>query len=192
MIHTFKMGFPGGSASKESTCNAGDTSLIPGSGRSPGEGKWQPTPVFLPGNSHGQKHLVGYSVWDCKRVGQDLVAKQKLLRYENKQEGAFPTCSTAYRQIVESNSSLVCVAQANRVQHLLNNGVNKWTLYLSLVPFQAALSAMKGQHRSALTQGVGQDPSPPVSCLRTFKSSLIFSDTCEPGLILMLCWSKIG
>ena len=125
MIHTFKMGFPGGSASKESTYNAGDTSLIPGSGRSPGEGKWQPTPVFLPGESHGQKHLVGYSVWDCKRVGQDLVAKQKLLRYENKQEGAFPTCSTAYRQIVESNSSLVCVAQANRVQHLLNNGVNK-------------------------------------------------------------------
>ena len=32
------MGFPGSSAGKESTCNAGDLSLIPGSGRSPGEG----------------------------------------------------------------------------------------------------------------------------------------------------------
>ena len=32
------MGFPGNSAGKESTCNAGDPSLIPGSGRSPGEG----------------------------------------------------------------------------------------------------------------------------------------------------------
>ena len=32
------MGFPGGSAGKESTCNAGDPSSIPGSGRSPGEG----------------------------------------------------------------------------------------------------------------------------------------------------------
>ena len=31
-------GFPGGSAGKESTCNAGDPSLIPGLGRSPGEG----------------------------------------------------------------------------------------------------------------------------------------------------------
>ena len=30
--------FPGGSAGKESTCNTGDPSLIPGSGRSPGEG----------------------------------------------------------------------------------------------------------------------------------------------------------
>ena len=33
------MGFPGGSAGKESTCNAGDPGLIPGSGRSPGEEK---------------------------------------------------------------------------------------------------------------------------------------------------------
>ena len=30
-------GFPGGSAGKESACNAGDPGLIPGSGRSPGE-----------------------------------------------------------------------------------------------------------------------------------------------------------
>ena len=32
------MGFPGSSAGKESTCNAGDLGLIPGLGRSPGEG----------------------------------------------------------------------------------------------------------------------------------------------------------
>ena len=32
------MGFPGGSAGKESACNAGDPDSIPGSGRSPGEG----------------------------------------------------------------------------------------------------------------------------------------------------------
>ena len=35
-------GFPGSSAGKESTCSAGDPSLIPGSGRSPGEGKGYP------------------------------------------------------------------------------------------------------------------------------------------------------
>ena len=33
------MGFPGGSAGKESACNAGDLGSIPGLGRSPGEGK---------------------------------------------------------------------------------------------------------------------------------------------------------
>ena len=28
--------------------------------------KWQPTPVFLPGESHGQRSLAGYSPWGCK------------------------------------------------------------------------------------------------------------------------------
>ena len=36
------LGFPGGSVGKESTCNAGDLGLIPGLGRSPGEGKGYP------------------------------------------------------------------------------------------------------------------------------------------------------
>ena len=36
------LGFPGGSAGKESTCNVGDLGLIPGLGRSPGEGKGYP------------------------------------------------------------------------------------------------------------------------------------------------------
>ena len=38
MRHTLIKGFPGGSAGKESTCNAGDLGSIPGLGRSPGEG----------------------------------------------------------------------------------------------------------------------------------------------------------
>ena len=36
------MGFPSGSAGKESACNAGDLGSIPGLGRSPGEGKGYP------------------------------------------------------------------------------------------------------------------------------------------------------
>ena len=36
------LGFPGGSAGQESTCSAGDPGSIPGSGRSPGEGKGYP------------------------------------------------------------------------------------------------------------------------------------------------------
>ena len=43
------------------TGNIRDAGLIPGLGRSPGRGHWQPTPGFLPGESHGQKSLVGYS-----------------------------------------------------------------------------------------------------------------------------------
>ena len=60
------MGFSGGLDAKESACNAGDLGSIPGSGRSPGKTKRQPTPVFLLGKSHGQKSLVGYSPWGHK------------------------------------------------------------------------------------------------------------------------------
>ena len=50
--------YPDGSEAKL-PANAGDMGLIPGSGRSPGGGgKWQPTPVFLPGESHEQKNLL--------------------------------------------------------------------------------------------------------------------------------------
>ena len=37
--------------------------------------KWQPTPVFLSGESHWQRMLVGYSPWSRKRVGQNLVTE---------------------------------------------------------------------------------------------------------------------
>ena len=45
------MGFPGGSDSKEATCNEGNLGSIPGLGRSPWRQAWQPTPVFLLGES---------------------------------------------------------------------------------------------------------------------------------------------
>ena len=46
--------------------NAGDSSSIPGLGRSPRLGKWQPTPVFLPGIFRGQRSLAGYNPWGHK------------------------------------------------------------------------------------------------------------------------------
>ena len=56
---------PSGSDGKERVCHAGDPGLIPGLGRSPGR-KWLPTPVFLPGESHGQRSLVGYHSWGLR------------------------------------------------------------------------------------------------------------------------------
>ena len=47
--------------------NSGDEGLIPGSERSPG-GAWQPTPVFLPGKSCGQRSLAGYSPWVAEEL----------------------------------------------------------------------------------------------------------------------------
>ena len=56
------MDFPGGSDGKESACNVEDPGLIPGSQRSPREGKL-PSPVFLPGEFHRQRNQGGYSPW---------------------------------------------------------------------------------------------------------------------------------
>ena len=61
------LGFPGGSDSKESACNAGDPGSIPRLGRSPGEGNGNPLQsLFLPGEFHGQRSLVGYIPLVCK------------------------------------------------------------------------------------------------------------------------------
>ena len=54
------MGFPGGSDGKESMCSAGDPDSIP-FGKMPSRKEWQPTPVFLTGEFHGQRSLAGYS-----------------------------------------------------------------------------------------------------------------------------------
>ena len=69
-------GFPGGSDGKSCAHNAGDPGSIPRSGKSPGsERKWQPTPVFLLGKSHGQKNL------GSLRVGHDWVTSLSLSRW---------------------------------------------------------------------------------------------------------------
>ena len=46
----------------ESACNAGDVGSIPGLGKSPSEGNGNPLQYFLPGQSHGQRNLAGYSL----------------------------------------------------------------------------------------------------------------------------------
>ena len=55
------MGFPGGSDSKESACNVENLGLIPGLGRSPGEGYGNPFQYSCQENPHGQRSLAGYS-----------------------------------------------------------------------------------------------------------------------------------
>ena len=60
------LGFPGGSDSKESSCNVGDLGSIPGLGRSPGEGTGNPLQYSCLENPHGQRNLAVYSPWGHK------------------------------------------------------------------------------------------------------------------------------
>ena len=64
-------GFPGGSEGKASACDAEDPGLIPGSGRSPGEGNGNPLQYFCLGNpmDRGDWQAMVHGV---TRVGHDL------------------------------------------------------------------------------------------------------------------------
>ena len=59
---------PGGTSGKEPTCQSRrqKRSFDPWVGKYPWSRKWQPTPVFLPGEFHGQRSLAGYSPLGCK------------------------------------------------------------------------------------------------------------------------------
>ena len=65
-------GLPWQPSSKESACQCRRHEFNPWIGKIPRRGKWQPTPAFLPGKSHGQRSLV-----DCKRVRHNLVTTQQ-------------------------------------------------------------------------------------------------------------------
>ena len=63
--HISPRGFPGGSDSKVSACNMGDSGLTPGWGRSPGEGNVNPLQYSCL-EFQEQRSLAGYSPWSRK------------------------------------------------------------------------------------------------------------------------------
>ena len=67
---------------KNPTVHAGDIGLTPGWGRFPWRRAWQPTPVFLPGESHRQRSLVGYKSMGWQKV--KLVVSKALQMAEKK------------------------------------------------------------------------------------------------------------
>ena len=63
---------PGGSDGKESACNAGNLGLIPGSGRSPGEGNCNPLQYFCLDSSMDREAWAGYLLSrELQRIRQD-------------------------------------------------------------------------------------------------------------------------
>ena len=67
------LGFSGGTSDKEPSCQCRRCKshrFDPWIRKTPWRKPWQPTPVFLPGQSYGQRSLVGYGPY-CHRVGHD-------------------------------------------------------------------------------------------------------------------------
>jgi len=70
------LGLPGGLDSKESACNTGDLGLIPGSGRSPGEGNGNPLRYSCPGNPMDRGSWWA-ALHRVMRVKHELVTEQE-------------------------------------------------------------------------------------------------------------------
>ena len=74
-LHCICRDFDGDSEDKESVHNAGDLGLILWA-EDPRRMEWQPIPVFLPAEFHGQSNLVGYNPWG--RVGYNPWGRREL------------------------------------------------------------------------------------------------------------------
>ena len=69
--HQLYMGSQVASVVKNQPANTGDVihvGSIPRVGKNPSRRAWQPTPVFLLGEPHGQRSLMGYSPYSCKEL----------------------------------------------------------------------------------------------------------------------------
>ena len=80
-MFTCKLGFPGGSRGKESAYQCRKCKrhgLDPWVRKILWRRKWQPTLVFLPGKSRGQRRLGGYSPWGHKESGTTEQLKVKV------------------------------------------------------------------------------------------------------------------
>ena len=79
-----EMGFPGGSVSKESACNARDTGSISGSGRSSGEGNGNQLQYSCLGKPMDRGAWQG-TVQGVSRVGHELATKSPSAHARNRQ-----------------------------------------------------------------------------------------------------------
>ena len=108
-------GFPGGTSGKEPACQSRRHKrhgFYPWVGKNPWRRAWQPTPVFLPGESHGQRSLVGHSPWgvsmelDTTKVTYDGRESQWTLRVGDGQ-GGLACCDSWGRKESDTTERLI-------------------------------------------------------------------------------------
>ena len=78
-------------------------------GKIPWRRKWQPTPVFLSGESHGQRSLAGYSSWSGKEEDTTEGLTLSLFTPKRKKEVIHNSTTTQHFGTVLSDFSAMCV-----------------------------------------------------------------------------------
>ena len=86
----FYHGLPRWLGGKESAYQYSRCRFDPWMQKIPWKRKWQPTPVCLPGKSHGQRSLAGCHPWGHKKVGHNLATKTQQKGTVNRKIGETP------------------------------------------------------------------------------------------------------
>ena len=105
-----KMGFPWWLSDEENACHRRRHGFNPWVGKIPWRREWLPTPVFLPGKSHRQRNLAGYSsvrLLSCVRlfVTPRTAARQASLSFTNSQS---PPKPMSIESVMPSNHLILC------------------------------------------------------------------------------------
>ena len=109
------LGFPGGTSGKELACQSRRPKrcrFIPWVEKIPWKRAWQPTPIFLLGESHGQRKLAGYSPWG----GKELDTTKETVRKKKKKKCA-RMCEITNGEVVGERCYNL-ISQANTYQLL--------------------------------------------------------------------------
>ena len=111
--------------------------------------KQQPTPVLLPGKSHGQRSLVDYSPWGHKRVGHNSASKQEKISREQ-HFWLVQLSAPISGSILGTKQILLTVVQTTPILTLLLTESNMKKLAMKAV-FHLGTSLYTRLHRSVLT-----------------------------------------
>ena len=104
-------GFPGGASGKEPPCQCKRhkrRGFNLWAGKIPWKRAWQPTPVFLPGESHGQKSLAGYSPWGHN----ELDTTEQLSKQSDRNFRVL--CQTKNQNASYSPGAMLCIIGVHR------------------------------------------------------------------------------
>ena len=125
-LRDFQFQFSGGANDKERACKCGRYKRYgfdPWVGKIPWRRKWQPTPVFLPGESHGSQSLAGYShrqtwltqlsehpwLWSSKKRNnlqslENGTCKDGIIHVQSICQSKFPGLIRSQRRLLERNT----------------------------------------------------------------------------------------
>ena len=136
------------------------------------EEEGQCIPIFLPGESHGWRKLVGCSPWGCKRVGHDLANEQQLRTFNIQGN------SVAFQHEPLHSSGVLCISKRLSPYFFSFNIQKTLILPLFLIVWEANSETLIDlQKVTQPVEGTGKSPPsrPPTFSPRTLR------DVCHQG-----------